>query len=105
MPAPDPPMFRYWEPPLAEISSYGELIAFIRDRKAQLELSNEDVEAIGGLPDRYVNKLLSPRPSKTLGRTSFGVVAGALAFKLIAVVDHEAMARLQRRRSRARGGY
>jgi hypothetical protein len=82
------------------VSSIPELLAVVRDRQNALDLSNEVVEGIGGLSDRYLAKVLGPNPSKNFGEMSLGAVLGALALGIVRIEiaeDAEQRARISHR--------
>lgn len=79
--------------PLAEITDYNSLLAALRARADELQISRETIDAVAGLPERYSNKLLSLSMIKRIGMTSLGPLLGALSLKLIAVSDDEAFER------------
>ena len=62
-------------------------------RRGQPKLASSS--SISGLPDRYSSKVLSLTSCrrKRIGMVSLGPLLGALGLKLIAVEDHEAVAR------------
>jgi hypothetical protein len=82
---------------------YEGLHALFRLRADQLGVPRSDpkggmgLDALSGLADGYVAKLLSPVPMKTIGRLSLGPLMSALAVKLIMVEDLEMLARIERK--------
>jgi hypothetical protein len=78
--------------PLAEFNTYEGMIAALRSHAAtrQLALSDAANAAVAGLPDKYLQKLLSKTPIRRLGVASLGAVLGVLGAKLILVADEEA---------------
>jgi hypothetical protein len=83
--------------PIAEIREYRDLILALRMRADQLDISRETIDIVAGLPDRLTSKLLTLSPIKNIGMASLGPLLGALAMKLVAIPDPEA---LERNRSR-----
>jgi hypothetical protein len=77
---------------LATIRDYQQLVLALRDWVAKLGTTGESIDALAGLPDRYVSKLLAPVPLKGIGRHSLGPLLGALGLKLILAVDTEQLA-------------
>src|SRR4051812_2500910 len=67
------------------IQSREDLLALLRDRREELDLSLEVLAEIAGLPARYPNKLLSLKPTRNLGPLSMSVILGALALKIVRV--------------------
>jgi hypothetical protein len=83
--------------PLGTVRTYEDFHRIIRARVESLDISRETVGEIGGLTPRYANKLLSPQPTKGIGRMAFGVLLGSLGLKLLVVEDAEALARVRSR--------
>jgi hypothetical protein len=83
--------------PLAEITDYDDLLAALRARADELEISRETIDHIAGFPDRYAGKILSLSHPRRIGLRSLGPILSALGMKLIAVADDSA---LERNRSR-----
>jgi hypothetical protein len=82
---------------LAVVRSTEDLRNLFRQRVAHFNISLETLDAVAGLPTRYSSKLLSPEPRRHFGAISFELLLGALALKLVALEDTEALARVQRR--------
>jgi hypothetical protein len=82
------------EPPrqLAVVRQYDDLIEALRRRCVELQIPFEVVDEVAGMPDRYVSKLLCPRPLKGIGRISWNVLA-ALGLQVIVVEDPQALAK------------
>jgi hypothetical protein len=53
---------------LATVRTYDELLAALRARTDELQITRDTIDAVGGLPDRYAVKLLCPHPIKIMGR-------------------------------------
>ena len=83
--------------PAAEIRTYADLVAALRARKEQLDVSFATIEDVSGLQSGYCSKLMSPRPSKFFGELSLTLVLQTLGLKLILVEDEAAMAKLNGR--------
>lgn len=82
---------------LGVIRSYADLHQLMRWRADALEITRARLDEIAGLQEGYSAKLLSPSPMKKLGDKTLGYVLPALAMKLVAVVDEEALARIKNR--------
>lgn len=82
---------------IATARTYDELLAALRLRIAELNVSTETIDSVAGLPERYTVKLFAPVPVKGLGRVSMGLLLGALGLKLDVVVDDAAYARVRDR--------
>ena len=76
---------------LAECRSYDELVAALRARIGELNVTCESVDELAGLPTRYVSKLLAPtrRPIRQFGRASLGPLLQCLGVKLVLALDDE----------------
>jgi hypothetical protein len=83
------------------IGSIEELLAALRARRDELQISNETIDDIAGLSDRHASKLLAANfPSRNLGKISFPLILGALGLgiaRVEIVEDPEAIARVQGR--------
>jgi hypothetical protein len=71
------------------VTSIEELLAALRARRDEIGITNESIDSIAGLPDRYASKLLSPDPSRSFGEMSLGSILGALGLGIATVVIHE----------------
>lgn len=78
----------------AVIRDYDDLIAAMRERQAELGISNADFEVIAGLPLGYLSKLLGPARVKAFGPMSFSAVLGTLGLALTVTEDAEAVKRI-----------
>jgi hypothetical protein len=70
-----------------------ELVAALRARRDELQLTHEVIDDIAGWPAGYAGKLLAPEPIKNLGWSSLGDALDTLAIKLV-VVENEEQRRL-----------
>jgi hypothetical protein len=67
-----------------------QLVEILRERRDELGLTNEVLEALSGISDGYAAKLLSARPIKRLGPMSLGAILGALALKVGTItIEHD----------------
>jgi len=82
---------------LGEFSNYDEMIAALRARAAELNLSGETIDTVSGLASRYASKLLGPTQIRRLGVVSLGPFFGALAVRGVLVEDKAAVVRLRSR--------
>lgn len=89
---------------LGEVVDYDALTALMRVRAAELQITYEALDEIAGTTKGHASKILSPMPSKRLGATSMTLFLPALAMKLIAVVDDEALRNINRRGLRRHAG-
>lgn len=83
--------------PQRPIRSMPELIAALRDRAHELQLTHQTIDSVAGLQDGYTSKLLAPTPIKNLGPVSFEAMLGALGLAVVVVEDPEQVARVQNR--------
>lgn len=88
---------------LGAVFDYPSMMAVMRARANELHIArgHEDTSDLSGLPDKYLAKLLGPRPVRRIGMKTMGAVMGVLQMKFIAVVDEEAVRRYGKR-TRAR---
>jgi hypothetical protein len=82
---------------IGEFDAYPGLVAVLRARVAELDVSGECLDELAGTPKGYFQKLLGTRPVKRLGLRSLGDVFGALAVKAVLVEDEAAIARVSSR--------
>jgi hypothetical protein len=78
---------------IGEVTDYPSLMKVLRARANELHInrSSDETAKLSGLPDKYMAKLLGPRPVRRIGSKTLGAVLGVLQLKLIAVEDAEAM--------------
>jgi len=74
-----------------------DLLAALRARRDELQLTHTTIDAIAGWPDGYCGKLMSPIPVKNLGWQSLGLALGSLGIALIVVEDEEQIKRVSNR--------
>ena len=82
---------------VGEFDAYPGLLAALRARIAELDISGERLDELAGLPRGYFQKLVGTRPKKRLGLRSLGDVFGALAIKAVLVEDPAALAKVSSR--------
>jgi hypothetical protein len=80
---------------LGYVTSYDDLHQILRRRAEELDISREVIDEYAGLQPGYSGKLLAPRASKHLGKTTFPLLLPALAVRLVAISDEDALARLK----------
>jgi hypothetical protein len=78
---------------LATVRDYDELIAAIRTRRDELQVTHETI----GIPSGYASKLLTDPPIKRMGMISLGPMLGALGLMLVVVEDPAALSRVRGR--------
>jgi len=81
----------------APIRSMADLVEALRSTQVERELSYEMLDAISGLQQGYVAKLLGPSQSKRLGPVSTFPLLGALGKALALVDDPEQIAMVKGR--------
>jgi hypothetical protein len=82
---------------LAVIHDYDELLAAIRARRDELQITHETIDDVSGLQPGYTSKLFAPRPIRHLHSVSLGLVLGALGLAIVLVEDQIALARVSGR--------
>lgn len=82
---------------LATVRDYDGLIAAIRARREELDVSLQTIDEVSGVQSGYAGKLLCNPPMKHLGPMSLGVILGTLGLMLVVVEDPEALARVRGR--------
>ena len=73
----------------AMIHSMEDLLAALRARRDELQLTHTTIDAIAGWPDGYCGKLMAPEPIKNLGFMSFGLALDALGVALVMIENVE----------------
>jgi hypothetical protein len=81
----------------SDIRSYADLLAAFRARRDDLRVTNETIDEIAGVAQRYTQKLLATPPVRRFAGLSLGVVLGALGLKMTIAEDPEQTARIRRR--------
>jgi len=84
-------------PDVPMIHSMEELLAALRARRDQLQLTHERVDDIAGLSSGYFGKLMTQPPIKNLGWLSFGLCLDALGVALVMVENPEQIKRVESR--------
>lgn len=69
---------------------YKQLIAILRARADEMQITRETTDANGGLPSGYSGKLLSSIPTRIFGQMSLSVMLTLLRIKLIVAIDEDA---------------
>jgi hypothetical protein len=80
-----------------EVTDYGDLVAAVRARLAEVGISGATLDELAGVPARYSQKIIGPRPSKTFGPASLGSIPGALGLRLVIEPDPEQERRMAHR--------
>jgi hypothetical protein len=86
-PPPDAPLIRSME----------DLLAALRARRDELELTHERLDDISGLPSGYFGKLLAPVPIKNLGWMSLGLALDSLGVALVLTENPDQVRLVSRR--------
>jgi len=81
----------------AMIRSMSDLLAALRSRRDELQLTNATIDAIAGWPDFYAAKLFSPEPIRNLGWQSFGLALDSMGVALILIENPEQVRLVSRR--------
>jgi hypothetical protein len=85
---------------IAVVTDLAGLHKAIREWVAELGVSRETIDHVGGLPDRHAAKLLAPTPLKHFGHVSLGLMLGATGLDLWVVVNDEKLNRIKGRLTR-----
>ena len=80
---------------IAEIRSYSDFTAALRAWIATNNTTYESINAIAGLQDGYLAKMIAATPVRSFSRISLGATLGALGVKLLLVVDAEKLAAIR----------
>jgi hypothetical protein len=81
----------------AMIHSMPDLLAALRARRDELELTHERIDDIAGFPSGYCGKLMAAQPIKNLGWLSFGLALDALGVALVMVENPDQIKRVENR--------
>ena len=73
------------------------MLQAIRARKSELQITNETLDAISGMPAGYASKLLCDPPLKRMGALSLGLVLASLGYTIDLVPDANALALVRSR--------
>jgi hypothetical protein len=82
---------------LATVRNCDELVAVVRARVAELNITHANLDDVSGVQSGYASKLLSDPPIRRFGPMSLGAVLGGLGLKLLVVQDEEALAKVRSR--------
>lgn len=84
-------------PDVPLIRSMPDLLAALRARRDELQLTHERLDDIAGWPSGYCGKLLAENPIKNLGWVSFGLALDSMGVALV-LVENPAQVRLVEKR-------
>ena len=82
---------------IADVCSYEEMIAALRQRVNELQIHGERFDAFAGLPEGYLSKLIGPNPVRRIGAVSFQPLLAGLGLRLLVIEDPAATQRLKDR--------
>ena len=82
---------------IAEFVDYPGMLAALRARVSELQISGERFDEFAGLPRGYLSKLVGARPVRRVGMTSFSPLMNALGLRCLFVEDPEGTERLKSR--------
>jgi hypothetical protein len=78
---------------LRTIRSRADLIAVLRERQTELNISLGTIDAVAGIADGYASKCLSLTPTKQMGPVALGAILGALGLGIVEIkVDEDPQA-------------
>jgi hypothetical protein len=72
-----------------------ELIAAIRARLVELDISYDTLDTAALLPDGYTGKLLAPEPIKHAGALTLWNILGTLGYRIALIHDPDLLARFR----------
>jgi hypothetical protein len=81
---------------LGEIRNYSDLLALLRSRAEELELTRLAIDKLARLQSGYAAKLFSPMPPKRITSEVMEFLLPALGLKLIAVEDPESLEQIKK---------
>ena len=82
---------------VATFDSYAGMLAAIRARVNELQVSGERLDEYVGLPRGYYSKVAGAKPIRRLGMTSLAPILTGLGLKCQFIEDQEATKRLKNR--------
>ena len=83
--------------PIAEVRSYRDLQAALRDWCAKIRMTREELDDEAGLANGHSGKLLGAHAGKKFGEVSLGRVLAGTRSKLLLVVDDESLDWIEQR--------
>jgi hypothetical protein len=83
--------------PLGIARNHDELVELLAQRKADLGLSNEFVDQIGGLAAGACDQILGPSRRKNLGKTSMDILLEVFAADITLTLSTEKLRRMEKR--------
>jgi hypothetical protein len=83
---------------VATAGNYLELIAGLRSRLAELEISYATLDALAGWTDSYATKVLGQEPQRHMGVMAFDAMINALALKVVLVDDPQKLEKIRSHR-------
>jgi len=78
-----------------DVRTYAQLVAALRARRDELQVTHEVLDAVSGLQPGWTSKLFCRQPMRRMGPLSLECMLGALGLKLTISEDPEALARVQ----------
>ena len=77
--------------------SRDDLVAVLRERRDELNVSHSTIDALAGISEGHFSKIVCERPLKNLGPVSLGAILGALGLGIVKIIideDPQAAARV-----------
>lgn len=74
-----------------------DMVEAFRSRVRELNTTYATIDAISGLPDGYVAKLMAPEPMRGLGEKAIEGLCGGMAMAFVPVEDKEQLRRIKSR--------
>jgi hypothetical protein len=76
-------------PDVPMIRSMEDLLAALRTRRDELQITHETIDDVAGWPSGYAGKLLALEPIKNLGWVSFGLALDSMGVALVMIDNAE----------------
>jgi hypothetical protein len=90
---------------VGRFTDYEGMLAAVRARVRELEVSGEALDDYAGLPAGYLSKLIGAQPTRRIGMTSMGPLFDALGIYCVVLKDLDATARLKSRLRPRNGSF
>jgi hypothetical protein len=88
---------------IAVVSDLAGLHRAIREWVAEMNVSRETIDHVGGLTAGHSSKLLAPAPLKRFGHVSLGLMLGACGLELWVMLNDEKLRQLKDRLTKKQG--
>jgi hypothetical protein len=82
---------------IGEFTDHAGLLAILRRRRDELNVTGEVIDDVGGFPVRYCQKIIGINPVRGITALTMGPLLAVLGLKCLVLEDPEALARLRPR--------